>query len=332
SLAEKIEGGAAVFQPCVGRAHARPSRGDVQTVVQRRRRRAVLDADRRIFVTVAELDAGGVVLEFFRARAQDRRAGFFPQLSALVAVFLDLRREGRLVVETGAHFRRLVDVDHGDGLALRGIAVEQVRAAPALQHRGELPADIDGIADAGVHAEAAGRPIEVGRVSGEKDPAFLIAIGDHAVSGPGPHGKQLERNVFPQRTANLLRRVEDIELLLFDVAHVQTPQLFAVDGGDGAVDLRIDDLVLDRRTVPGVFEQRRTEQHRDVQALGKYPLIFYLQGAPDLAPAAVAADEIVRFDDFLASGCFIEDFRFDGLTGLFKRLAGCLVAGLNLRQ
>ena len=93
------------------------------------------------------------------------------------------------MIETSAHFRRFVDIDHCDGLALRRVAVEQMGAAPILQHRGELPAYIDGVANPGIHAETACRPVQVGRVAGEKDATLLISLCHDTVPSPGPYGK-----------------------------------------------------------------------------------------------------------------------------------------------
>ena len=63
----------------------------------------------------------------------------------------------------------------------------------------------------------------MGGIAGKKNPPVLIALGDHAVSGPGTDGEKLEGNAISQREADLGGRVENIELLLIDVAHVQTP-------------------------------------------------------------------------------------------------------------
>ena len=79
-------------------------------------------------------------------------------------------------------------------------------------------------------------------------------------------------------------------------------------------------------------KQRRAEKHRDVHALREDPLVFNIEGAPDVAPTAVAADEIVRFDGFRLSGFLVEDFGCDRLTGLLKRFEGCFVTNLDVRQ
>jgi hypothetical protein len=37
-------------------------------------------------------------------------------------------------------------------------------------------------------------------------------------------------------------------------------------------------------------------------------LVFYIQRAPNIAATAVATDQIVRADGFLAAGFLVEDF------------------------
>ena len=69
------------------------------------------------------------------------------------------------------------------------------------------------------------------------------------MAGPWAHGEQFEGNVCAEGARIFSGAFETIDLFLADVAHVQAPQLFAVDGGDGAVDLRVDDLILHRRAV-----------------------------------------------------------------------------------
>ncbi len=50
--------------------------------------------------------------------------------------------------------------------------------------RGELPAEIDGIADAGVHAEPAVRRHHMHRVAGQQHAAAAIVIRHHATPDP----------------------------------------------------------------------------------------------------------------------------------------------------
>src|SRR5713226_1348478 len=101
------------------RTGAGPCRRRVSGMIIRRRRRSVRYTDRRMIVAIAQLDAGGVVLEFFGAGSENRFARLRPELFPFVAVFFEERGKENLGVETGAHFPRLGDVVHADGPAFR---------------------------------------------------------------------------------------------------------------------------------------------------------------------------------------------------------------------
>src|SRR5438445_10869823 len=85
------------------------------------------------------------------------------------------------------------------------------------------------------------------RVTGEKNTPLLITFGNQAVARPWTHGQKFERNVFTQRMAELLRRVERIQMFLADASNVQTPQLAPIHGGDCPLVFSIDDLILHSR-------------------------------------------------------------------------------------
>ena len=50
------------------------------------------------------------------------------------------------------------------------------------KRRGELPRQIDRVADAGIHAEPAGRDDEMHGIAGEEHAAFAVAVGEQAGS------------------------------------------------------------------------------------------------------------------------------------------------------
>ena len=120
--------------------------------------------------------------------------------------------------------------------------------------------------------------------------------------------------------AELLRRVERIQMFLADASNVQTPQLAPIHGGDCPLDLRIDDLILHRRTVTAHGQQRRAEQDRDVHSLGKNALQLDAQPVPNAALAAVATHQIIGLDSGRLSGLGIDDLGGDLLSVLLERL------------
>src|SRR6266540_3473131 len=93
-------------------------------------------------------------------------------------------------------------------------------------------------------------------IFGEKDWPYLIFLRDDAMAGPRAHVEQFKREIFAQCMAQFFWSVQGIDLFLFDVTNVQAPQLFAVDGGDGAVNMRVNNLVHDSRAVADRFEKR----------------------------------------------------------------------------
>ncbi|GAA0901805.1 hypothetical protein GCM10009574_089900 [Streptomyces asiaticus] len=179
---------------------------------------------------------------------------------------------------------------HRKPLGLVGV---QEGLVAAVEHGGQLPADIDGVLDTGVHALAVGGGVDVCGVPGEEDPAHAVVV-DHAdVQSPAgePGGLAQPHRVRPdQRVHDALEGLEG--------------RFAGVAGGDGRLDLE------------GVGGRQRAQ--RDRTALGalpdvpvvavqavqpdiaeQHPLVLVglaeerdIQKAPDRPGAAVGADHI----------------------------------------
>ena len=106
---------------------------------------------------------------------------------------------------------RLGDIAGADRLALDAVGIEQAVAAPAFEHGGELPGQIDRVADAGIHAEAAGRRHDVRGVAGDEAAAVAIMLGDQFAPHPRQHAQNLELEIAADgaadRRLDLLGRV-----------------------------------------------------------------------------------------------------------------------------
>ncbi len=106
---------------------------------------------------------------------------------------------------------RLGDVAGADRLALDGVGIEQAVAAPAFERGGELPGQIDRVADAGIHAEAAGRRHRMRRVAGDEAAAVAVGLGDQLAPHPRQHAQNLELEIAADgaadRRLDLVRRV-----------------------------------------------------------------------------------------------------------------------------
>ncbi len=81
---------------------------------------------------------------------------------------------------------RVAGVADGERAALGLVAVQQSGAALALDHRGKLPAEIDGVLDGGVVAKPAGGREQMHGIAAEQDAAALEVLGHQRMtSGPG---------------------------------------------------------------------------------------------------------------------------------------------------
>ncbi len=72
---------------------------------------------------------------------------------------------------------------------------------PAVVDRGEFPAEIDGIANPGVHAQTAVRRRDVHGVAREQHAAAAIVIRHHAPPDPVPELHDLERDIAADSAA-----------------------------------------------------------------------------------------------------------------------------------
>ena len=221
TLAEEIERRAALADPRMRRTRSWTCNLRVGLAFERRRRRAIRPDDRRRVVAIAEVIAVheplvphqlGVPRSILGARRVARRSGLEHLRRRLVG---GARRQHAFEI-----VGRRLDVAHRHRLALDLIGREQVRPAPAFEHRVELPAEIDRVLHAGVHAERASRRREMDGVAGHVDAPAAVALGDELAPHPAQHRKDLVVEVLAHRAAqrradvifamrHLLRRADD---------------------------------------------------------------------------------------------------------------------------
>jgi hypothetical protein len=156
-------------------------------------RRAVRNADWRILVAVAELQPGGAEHAAYalHQRVADSPAQFVTGRADVLDGREFIAESFMLEIEVGGH----ADVSVSDRPPLGVIGRQQILAAPSFKHCRELPAKVDGVADAGIHPECAGRRQLMNGVAGEKNSALRIALGHHAAARPhaGAEPFHLER-------------------------------------------------------------------------------------------------------------------------------------------
>ena len=106
----------------------------------------------------------------------------------------------------------------GDGAlmdrpALPLIGGEELGAAPAAERCGELPAEIDGVADPHIHAEAAEGRVQVAGIARQEHAVAAVAIGDEALRDPGVGRDDLEIEITePGATTYQVLRIETGEI------------------------------------------------------------------------------------------------------------------------
>lgn len=80
----------------------------------------------------------------------------------------------------------VVDDVSRDGPTLGLVAVEQSRRSPAVDHRGELPSEVEGILDSEVLALSARRRVDVRCIAGEEHSTEAVPVGEtRRVPEPG---------------------------------------------------------------------------------------------------------------------------------------------------
>src|SRR5215207_2943097 len=180
---ERVQRGASRSEADVRRPRAGPGGGAV-LVPRLLRRLAVLGGDdRRLVVAVPELDPPALVLAALALVVLGQPCAARGAFGRIGVEERPIRQPLRLQVNLKVPEGPLA-IAHGNRLTLDLIAVEQPRATPSLRHRGELPADVDGVGDSAVHAVAAGGNDLVGGVTREEDPAIAIAVGDEDIGSP----------------------------------------------------------------------------------------------------------------------------------------------------
>src|SRR5262245_31887311 len=100
-------------------------------------------------------------------------------------------------------FRGHGDIPDTDGSSLGVIGGEQTITAPSGEHRRELPAQTDRVADAGIHPERAGRRQLMDGVACEKDASARIAFSYDAASRPDTGAEPLDLESAPEGTAQI---------------------------------------------------------------------------------------------------------------------------------
>ena len=93
------------------------------------------------------------------------------------------------------------------------IGGEQARSAPTSECRRQLPAKIDGVGDAEVHAVAAVGRMQMARIAGEEYAFMAVLVGDETVRRPHVPRQNLEIDLPADRGPKPPTNVRVVDLL-----------------------------------------------------------------------------------------------------------------------
>ena len=142
-----------------------------------------------------------------------------------------IRLSARLAAVAFAGGARAGDHLGTDRPAFRLVAVKQRFRCGALQQQGELPGEIVGVLDSGVHALAAGRGMDVGRIAGNEHAAAAVGVRE-------PHADAKNRRPAQVRQFWFLRQEVVGDRLELGELRAGKLGLNAVAGAAGSRELR----------------------------------------------------------------------------------------------
>src|SRR5439155_14780934 len=123
-----------------------------------------------------------------------------------------------------------------DRLALVAVGLQQRVAAPAVQLRGQLPAEIDRILQSVVEAEAAIGRMAVRGVAGDEGAADLVFLRDRDPQIPEADVVELDRE---GKTRSLVQHAGEVEILARGVLRHRRVEEEALAHVDAAEELPI---------------------------------------------------------------------------------------------
>jgi hypothetical protein len=226
----------------------------------------------------------------------DSPVGCHPGCFAAFAVIVEVR--GHELWCKHAHIPgRLTDHAVLDRTTFGLVAGQQALAAPALEHGGQLPAQVDRVADAGVQPVPAERRVQVRRVTREENPPDPQPVDQLHPRGPGV-GRQ-DRRIHGCADGPVDEPVRVTATV--PLAHAEgddPPGPGRVEGAhEGGCDV-VDDPVVHGRTVPDqTRELWRREHHAEVRPQCMLPAIVDADLVTHRAARAVTAHDVVRSDD-----------------------------------
>src|SRR5262249_23465391 len=189
----------------------------------------------------------------------------------------------------------MADVAAADRLAFDFVAAEECRSAPAGKRGGKLPAEIDGIAQAGVEAKPRGWMIEMGGVGSQENAAGAIGIRPYGARHPAADRDDLVRYALAD---HVVEHALDVDLLgrvvILFAAHAEPVELAAVEDDEIAPEPLGLDEVDQRSLAHDVMLPQLRRLHEDAEEVAEIGRAAHghAELAADHAVPAAAVDRI----------------------------------------
>ena len=272
--------------------------------------------NRRICIAVAHFDAVAFVLRVSEPLDTDARFGEG-------RVTLGVSGVGEVLIgfpdrQSYAHMapgRLTIAQPYRAAFSIVGL--QKSRPRVAFQSRGQLPADVERIANARIHPVAARRNELVGRITGEENPSATVALSNEQMWVPGVRNEGLECERSSREAMDQRRRIDFVQPGFGREKSVQSP--------DVPIVLR-DHRRLRRLIVPGDAPWLQdvagvgTKMHHVKLSDAGNSVVTDVQASADLADAAIAANQILALDFLGLTGVDVPNGRDHGIRALNKVL------------
>jgi hypothetical protein len=200
---------------------ARPRHRRVATGVVRRLLRAVRNDERRIRIPVAKQDPRRCKKLFLSLQFSSHLIAQLDAAGTLVIQFIAVAHHGEQTVKVVGCFRR---IPQSDRMPFDMIGVKHGGGCPSLDHGSQLPTQIDGIADSGIHTQAPGRRELVYRIAGHENPTAGVTVGDQGMGCPRLQLDDLDVDIAAHQPTYRFDRVDVGPLLALVENLVVGPQ------------------------------------------------------------------------------------------------------------
>src|SRR5277367_6421514 len=248
--------------------------------------------NRRVCIAVAHFDAVAFVLSVSEPLDADARVGegrIALSVSGIGEVLVGLpdRQSYRHVAPGG------LTIAQPYRAALAIVGLQKSRPRITLQSRRQLPADVERVANSGIHPVAARGNELVGRVAREENPSTTVALGNEQMWVPGIRHEGLECEGPSREAMDQRRRVDFVQWGVGREKSVQSPEVAIVLSDHR----RLRRLIVPRdarwlQHVAGVG----TEMHHVKLGDPGNAVITDVEASADLTGATVAANQILALD------------------------------------